>query len=104
MLQEQKWGGGFPKLGVPFWGVPIIRIIVFWGLILGFPHFGKLPYSIRRSIVGFFFWNSSDDLILLTTREPGIKAIGQLNPKDPSFHPISLEPILQIPWPESQMF
>ena len=23
---------GFPKLGVPFWGVPIIRIIVFWGL------------------------------------------------------------------------
>ena len=24
--------GGFPKLGVPFRGVPIIRIKVFWGL------------------------------------------------------------------------
>ena len=37
--------GGFPKLGVPFLGVPIIRTIVFWGLlILGSPHFGKLPY------------------------------------------------------------
>ena len=24
--------GGFPKLGVPFWGVPILRLIVVWGL------------------------------------------------------------------------
>ena len=34
----------FPKLGVLFWGVPILRIIVFWGLywgplILGNYHF-----------------------------------------------------------------
>ena len=27
--------GGFPKLGVPFWGVPIIRTIVFWGQYWG---------------------------------------------------------------------
>ena len=36
--------GGFPKLGVPFWGVLIIRIMVFWGSILGFPYSEKLPY------------------------------------------------------------
>ena len=27
--------GGFPKLGVPFLGVPIIRTIIFWGLYWG---------------------------------------------------------------------
>ena len=27
--------GGFPKLGVPFLGAPIIRTIVFWGLYWG---------------------------------------------------------------------
>ena len=32
---------GFPKLGVPFLGVPIMRTIVYWGL---FWDFGKLPY------------------------------------------------------------
>ena len=26
---------GSPKLGNPFWGVPIIRIIVYWGLYWG---------------------------------------------------------------------
>ena len=36
---------GFPKLGVPFWGVPIIRTMVCWGLywcplILGNYHIG----------------------------------------------------------------
>ena len=29
---------GFPNLEVPFWGVPIIRIIVCWGFILGSPN------------------------------------------------------------------
>ena len=48
--------GDFPKLGVPFLGVPIIRTIVFWGLhwsplILGNYHIGVtqrigiLPYN-----------------------------------------------------------
>ena len=42
--------GDFPKLGVPFLGVPIIRTIVFWGLywgplILGNYHF--LPVWMR---------------------------------------------------------
>ena len=35
--------GGFPKLGIPFLGVPIIRTIIYWGLYLGSPYFGKLP-------------------------------------------------------------
>ena len=35
---------GFPKFGVPFWGVPIIRSIVLWGSILGSPYLGKLPF------------------------------------------------------------
>ena len=30
-----KYLGGFPKLGVPFLGVPIIRTIVYWGLYWG---------------------------------------------------------------------
>ena len=33
--------GGFPKLGVPSSGVPIIRIIVYW-VYIGVPYFGKL--------------------------------------------------------------
>ena len=37
--------GGFPKLGVLFWGS--LRIIVFWVSILGSPCFGKLPYRGR---------------------------------------------------------
>ena len=27
--------GDFPKLGVPYWGVPIIRNKIFWGLDWG---------------------------------------------------------------------
>ena len=40
--------GDFPKLGVPFLGVPIIRTIVFWGSTLGSPYFGKLPYVMVK--------------------------------------------------------
>ena len=28
-------GLGFPELGVTFWGVPILRVIILWGSILG---------------------------------------------------------------------
>ena len=35
----------FPKIRGTFLGVPIIRIIVYWGSILGSPYFGKLPYG-----------------------------------------------------------
>ena len=35
----------FPKNRGTFFGVPIIRTIVFWGSILGSPYFGKLPYT-----------------------------------------------------------
>ena len=38
--------GGFPKLGVPFWGVPIIRTL---GSILGSPYLGKLPCVHMRT-------------------------------------------------------
>ena len=41
---------GFPKFGVPFLGIPILRIIAFWGLywgscILGNYHIGLLLYT-----------------------------------------------------------
>ena len=34
----------FPKIRGTFLGVPIIRIIVYWGLYWGPLTFGKLPY------------------------------------------------------------
>ena len=34
---RQALDGDFAKFGVPFWGVPTIRIRVFWGLDLGPP-------------------------------------------------------------------
>ena len=44
--------GGFPKLGVPFWGVPIVRTLVFWGLywgplILGNYHISLLGLGLQ---------------------------------------------------------
>ena len=41
---------GFPKLGVSFWGILIIRIILYWGLyfappILGSYHMG--PHNLE---------------------------------------------------------
>ena len=35
--------GGFPKLGVTFWG-PNNKDYSIWGSMLGSPYFGKLPY------------------------------------------------------------
>ena len=48
--------GGFPKLGVAFWGVPIIRTIVFWGLfwgslILGNYHLGSRAFQRSRFLI-----------------------------------------------------
>ena len=37
---SQNWGG-------TFFGVPIIRTIVFGGSILGSPYFGKLPNAVH---------------------------------------------------------
>ena len=43
-LCERIWG--FPKIRGTLLGVLIIRInYSIWGSILGFPHFGKLPYD-----------------------------------------------------------
>ena len=36
--------GASPKLGVPVWQIPTIRIIVFWSL-LGSPNVRRLPYG-----------------------------------------------------------
>ena len=30
-------GGGFPKLGLPSWGVPIMSIVISGGLLWGLP-------------------------------------------------------------------
>ena len=38
--------GDFPKLGVPFLGVPIIRTIVFWGLHWGPPILGNYHFPL----------------------------------------------------------
>ena len=43
---------GFPKLGVPFLGVPIIRTIVFWGLYWGSPILGKYQQDIIPGVLG----------------------------------------------------
>ena len=37
--------GDFPKLGVPFWGVPMIKNYSILGSMLGFPYLGKVPQS-----------------------------------------------------------
>ena len=41
---------GFPKLGVPFLGVPIIRTIVFWGLYSGPPILGNYHIYIYTNL------------------------------------------------------
>ena len=47
----------FPKIGGTILRVPIIRIVVFGGSILGSPYFGKLPFRFRgggvRGLWGF---------------------------------------------------
>ena len=40
---------GFPKIRGTLLGVPIIRIIVFWGLYWGPLILGKIPYVVFRS-------------------------------------------------------
>ena len=46
MYTDDSQCGGFPELGVPFLGVPIIRNIVFRGLHLGPPILGnhRVPF------------------------------------------------------------
>ena len=39
--------GGFPKLGVPLWGVPEIRTIVYWGPCWGSPILGRYHMGLR---------------------------------------------------------
>ena len=54
-VQQEGLYGGFPKLGVPFLEVPIIRIIVLWGLywvplFLGNYHMGYCQNSLKGVI------------------------------------------------------
>ena len=41
-------GLGFPKIGAPFLDVPIIRIMIFWGLVWGSPYLGKTLFCKRK--------------------------------------------------------
>ena len=41
---------GVPKIKGTVLGVPIIRIIVFWGLYWGSPCFGKLPHELQNCL------------------------------------------------------
>ena len=52
---------GFPKLGVPFWGVPIIRLIVFWSLYCGPPMFRDYHNIHGRTFVCSFMVQSFAD-------------------------------------------
>ena len=49
--------GGFPKLGVPFWGFLIIRIMVFWGLYWGPPIEGN--YYLGKHVARMDKWRNS---------------------------------------------
>ena len=44
-IQENRVGG-FPILGVPFMGVPLRRIILFWGIYQGPPNSGKYDINL----------------------------------------------------------
>ena len=44
--------GGFPKLGVPYWGVLIIRTKVFWDLYQGPLILGNYHIRHRRTMCG----------------------------------------------------
>ena len=46
MKLKAMWG--FPKIRGTIWGVPIIRIIVFWGLYWGPPILGNYHMGIVR--------------------------------------------------------
>ena len=43
----EESSGSFPKLGVPFWGVPVLRTITFGCLYWGPPYLGQLPSTSR---------------------------------------------------------
>ena len=42
--------GGFPKAKGTFLRVPITRIMIYLGSILGSPHFGKLPARLAEGV------------------------------------------------------
>ena len=50
--------GGFPKLGVPFFGGPYNKDYSILGSILGSPNFAKLPY---RSLLRLYRDNRKED-------------------------------------------
>ena len=59
--------GDFPKLGVPCWGIPIIRIVVFSGVDIEVPlYFWKLPQKFLETLSLLLFAKGQRYHILVT--------------------------------------
>ena len=52
-------------MGVPFLGVPIIRLIVFWGVYWGPPILGNYHVSIKIMVLGSFYNLNIWQMVLL---------------------------------------
>ena len=62
---EKSFKCGCPKITGTFLEVPVIRIIVFWGSMLGFPYLGKLPNSHQPVQAPTLFLNPDLDHFVL---------------------------------------
>ena len=52
--------GAFPKLGIPFFGVPIVRTKVFGGLYWGSPIFLETTTCIEQGLLAGAQWGMRD--------------------------------------------
>ena len=66
-LAASQLTGGFPKVGVPFWGFPIIRTIVYWGLYWGTLILGNCHMPCSRLLRQGFGDNEAVQLALSAT-------------------------------------
>ena len=78
-----KMKRGFPKTRVTFWGVPIIRIIICWGLYWGpliSGNYKTKQIAARKTMraLDFLFTASSCQLVTFTWDDPHRKVDGVL--------------------------
>ena len=52
MVLEDLQGVSQNQRYIPVWGLPMVRVIIFWGLYWG-PYFGKLPHDVTWVRLGF---------------------------------------------------